>query len=114
MGRRKSDREKMVTSVYVDKSLKELTTKYKLHDSDLWEIGARKQLELIGTEDILSKLMKLYQQDVTDAQDKLESLVTKLKKGCVFRVRDRGDRDDDTGYVINPEEFDNNKHVRIK
>lgn len=112
MGRRKKLKDKVTTSIYIDKDLKEVADLCNVSDSDLWMNGLKATLNANGSQDALKKLLKIYEIERDDAEKKIEIITSKIiDKVAKFWVRDKGD---DTEYLINVVDFDSNKHVKLR
>jgi hypothetical protein len=112
MGRRKKDKEKVVTSIYVDKDLKDVADLCDVSDSDLWMNGLKATLQANGSQEALKKLLNIYIIERDDLQRKIDIIQQKIidKVGKIW-VRDKGD---DCEYPIEPSQFDPDKHVKTR
>ena len=112
MGRRKKDKDKVITSIYIDKDLKDVADLCKETDSALWTNGLKATLKANGSQEALKKLLKIYQIELEDTKRKISIIESKIidKIGKIW-VRDKGD---DMEYTIKPEEFNPDKHVKLR
>lgn len=113
---RRSKSDKVITSIYISKESREAALLSDQTDGDIYDAG----LEAIfksttGTtrerrNDTLQKILTIKQNKIKILEEEIVIIKSLIKPIPVW-VRDKGD---DVKYVINPEDFDSNKHVRIK
>jgi hypothetical protein len=111
MGRRKKNKEKVVTSIYVDKDLKDVADLCNVSDSDLWMNGLKATLQANGSQDALKKLLLIYKIESEDIHKKIQVIESKICDNVgKIRVRKKGD---DFWQLIEPEEFDPEEYVKL-